>query len=91
VSARPAGAYGSARVLERNGDTGMPNLTGVVIGGVDPHPAPTTPPSSTSKAAAGDREFAADSSGYQQLRSWLGRHGRLAVVGWTAPAATARA
>jgi transposase len=29
----------------------------------------------------GDREFAADSSGYQQLHSWLRRHGRLDLVG----------
>jgi hypothetical protein len=60
----------------------MPKPTRVVIGGVDTH-------GRTHHAAVidqqgrllGDREFAADSSGYQQLRSWLRRHGRLDAVG----------
>jgi transposase len=60
----------------------MPKPTRVVIGGVDTH-------SRTHHAAVidqqgrllADREFAADSSGYQQLHSWLRRHGRLDLVG----------
>ena len=55
----------------------MPKPTRVVIGGVDTH-------GRTHHAAVidqqgrllADREFAASSSGYQQLHSWLGRHGR---------------
>jgi transposase len=60
----------------------MPKPTRVVIGGVDTH-------GRTHHAAVidqqgrllADREFAADSSGYQQLHSWLRRHGRLDLVG----------
>jgi len=60
----------------------MPKPTRVVIGGVDTH-------GRTHHAAVidqqgrmlGDREFAASSSGYQQLRNWLRRHGRLDLVG----------
>jgi transposase len=82
VSARPAGACRSARVLERKGDTSLPKPTRVLIGGVDTH-------GRTHHAAVidqqgrllGDREFAADHSGYQQLHSWLRRHGRLDLVG----------
>jgi transposase len=54
----------------------------VVIGGVDTH-------GRTHHAAVidqqgrllGDREFPADSGGYRQLLSWLGRHGHLDAVG----------
>ena len=60
----------------------MPKPTRVVIGGVDTH-------GRTHHAAVidqqgrllADREFAADSSGDQQLHRWLGRHGRLDLVG----------
>jgi transposase len=60
----------------------LPKPTRVVIGGVDTH-------GRTHHAAVidqqgrllGGREFAASSSGYQQLRSWLQRHGRLDLVG----------
>jgi transposase len=56
--------------------------TRVVIGGVDTH-------GRTHHAAVidqqgrlvGNREFPADSGGYRQLLSWLGRHGRLDAVG----------
>jgi hypothetical protein len=37
VSARPAGACRSARVLEQNGDASMPKPIRVVVGGVDTH------------------------------------------------------
>src|SRR5215211_4359244 len=81
VSARPAGACRSARVLERKGDTSMPKPTRVVIGGVDTH-------GRTHHAAVihqqgrllADREFAADSNGYQQLHRWLGRHGIVETI-----------
>jgi transposase len=60
----------------------MPNHTRIVIGGVDTH-------GRTHHAAVldtqgrllGDREFPADRGGYQQLLSWLGRHGHVGVVG----------
>jgi transposase len=56
--------------------------TRAVIGGVDTH-------GRTHHAAVidqqgrllGDREFPADSGGYRQLLSWLGRHGQLDAVG----------
>ncbi len=64
------------------GDTSMPKRTRVVIGGVDTH-------ARTHHAAVidqqgrllGDREFAADSSGYRQLLGWLSRHGQVDSVG----------
>jgi transposase len=60
----------------------MPKRTRVVIGGVDTH-------GRTHHAAVidqqgrllGDREFAADSSGYRQLLGWLSRHGQVDSVG----------
>ena len=60
----------------------MPKRTRVVIGGVDTH-------GRTHHAAVidqqgrllGDREFAADSSGYRQLLGWLSRHGPVDSVG----------
>jgi transposase len=60
----------------------MPKHTRIVIGGVDTH-------GRTHHAAVldtqgrllSDREFPADRGGYQQLLSWLGRHGHVGVVG----------
>jgi transposase len=60
----------------------MPKRTRVVIGGVDTH-------GRTHHAAVidehgrllGDREFPADTCGYQQLLGWLRRHGQLRAVG----------
>jgi transposase len=60
----------------------MPKRTRVVIGGVDTH-------GRTHHAAVidahgrllGDREFAADTRGYQQLVGWLRRHGQVQAVG----------
>jgi transposase len=60
----------------------MPKRTRVVIGGVDSH-------GRTHHAAVidahgrllGDREFAADTRGYQQLLGWLRRHGQVQAVG----------
>ena len=89
-------ATGRARVtcyeLARQGHLSMPNHIRIVIGGVDTH-------GRTHHAAVldtqgrllSDREFPADRGGYQQLLSWLGRHGHLGVVGVEAPAATAPA
>jgi transposase len=60
----------------------MPKPTRVVIGGVDTHGRThhATVIDQQGRLLA-DHEFAADSRGYQQLDSWLRRHGRLEVVG----------